>query len=382
MKIAILTADGRQALQHEHLTTPSLGSAPYALLEGLAEYGAEHEIHVIACNQKIMPSDEKLFGNVWFHSLHVPKIGWLRTGYQGCIRAVRRKLRDIRPDIVHGQGTERDSAISAVFSGYPNVLTIHGNMKELARLFRAPAFSVGGLAARLEDFTLPRTAGVFCNSAYTESLVAPRAKKVWRVPNALRGAFFRPIEYPTVNAAPAVLNVGVISPRKRQLEILEFAERLHARGHRFILRFIGVLPEGTSYGARFLEGIEKASRAGYARFDGNQSTEQLIRLFDSSQALVHFPTEEAFGLAVAEALARNLKFFGARLGGIQDIASGVDQAEIFPESDWVSLEDSVSVWLENGTPRPQLAQAAMAQRYHPRVIADRHLEIYREVLRR
>jgi hypothetical protein len=47
------------------------------------------------------------------------------------------KLKDIQPDIVHGQGTERDCAIRAVFSGYPNVIPIHGNMAELARLFRA-----------------------------------------------------------------------------------------------------------------------------------------------------------------------------------------------------------------------------------------------------
>ena len=48
-----------------------------------------------------------------------PKIGWLRTLYQGCVRATRRKLREIQPDIVHGQGTERDCAIGAVLSGFP-----------------------------------------------------------------------------------------------------------------------------------------------------------------------------------------------------------------------------------------------------------------------
>ena len=57
-------------------------------------------------------------------------------------------------------------------------------MAELARLFKAPIGSFHWLTARLENFLLPRTAGVFCNSAYTESLVRPRAPSVWRVPNA------------------------------------------------------------------------------------------------------------------------------------------------------------------------------------------------------
>ena len=42
--------------------------------------------------------------------------------------------------------------------------------------------------------------------------------------------------------------------------------------------------------------------------------------------LVHFPSEEAFGLVVGEVLARELKFFGARLGGIAEIAGDAPDA--------------------------------------------------------
>ena len=101
-----------------------------------------------------MRSPEKLAPNIFFHSLYVPKIGWMRTLYQGCVRAVRKKLREIRPDIVHGQGTEMDCAMEAVFSGLPNVVTIHGNMAELASLLRARLGSFPWLAARLENLAL------------------------------------------------------------------------------------------------------------------------------------------------------------------------------------------------------------------------------------
>src|SRR5208282_5205162 len=113
----------------------------------------ETEVHVLGCVQQPMRSVEKLADNIWFHSLHVPKIGWLRTGYQGCIRAVRKKLKEIQPDIVHGQGTERDCAISAVFSGFPNVLTIHGNMAAIARHVRARAGSFLWLTGHIENWT-------------------------------------------------------------------------------------------------------------------------------------------------------------------------------------------------------------------------------------
>src|SRR5665213_1482490 len=177
MKIAILTTDNREHHRKYNLPAPYFGTAPEALLQGFAQLPAA-EVHVISCTQRpFVSSPEKLADNIFYHSLLVPKIGWLRTGYQGCIRAVRKKLKEMQPDIVHGQGTERDCAMAAIFSGFPNVVTIHGNMAELARLFPARVGSYGWLTARLENFALRRTTGVFCNSAYTEGLVRPRARK-------------------------------------------------------------------------------------------------------------------------------------------------------------------------------------------------------------
>ena len=175
MKIALLTTDTREVVKDYDTAKPHFGTAPEALMQGFALM-PEVEVHVVSCVRTKVNSPSKLAPNIFFHSLLVPRIGWMRTGYQGCIRAVRRKLREIRPDMVHGQGTELDCAICAVFSGFPNVVTIHGNMAELARLFQARPGSFYWLAARLENFALKRTAGVFCNSAYTEQLVEARTR--------------------------------------------------------------------------------------------------------------------------------------------------------------------------------------------------------------
>jgi len=191
MKVAFLTTDNREHYKDYSTPRPHFGTAPEAVLQGLARM-ADLELHIVSCIRCEANAPKQLGANVYFHSLHVPKYGWIRTGYQGCIRAVRRKLREIQPDIVHGQGTELDSAIDAVFSGFPNVVTVHGIMSEIARVFKSPVGSFTWLAARLENFTLKRTAGVFCNSEHTERLVRPRARRTWRVPNAVREQFFAP----------------------------------------------------------------------------------------------------------------------------------------------------------------------------------------------
>src|SRR5471030_3182490 len=87
MKIAILTTDNREPYRQYDKPAPWFGTAPEALLQGFAQL-PEIEVHVVSCTQQPMVSSPgKLADNVFFHSLHVPKIGWQRTLYQGCVRA-------------------------------------------------------------------------------------------------------------------------------------------------------------------------------------------------------------------------------------------------------------------------------------------------------
>jgi glycosyltransferase involved in cell wall biosynthesis len=379
LKVALLTTDAREAFPEAGLEKPNFGTAPLALLHGFSQL-PEIGVHVLSCTQRAMVSPEKIAANIWFHSLHVPNIGWLKTGYQGCVRAVRRKLKEIQPDIVHGQGTEKECALAAVFSGFPNVVTIHGNMLAIGKLLGAKTGSFYWFATRLENLALERTGGVFCNSAYTEDLVRPRTRRTWRVPNPLAEIYFSELPPQPKSDCPVLVNVGHVGVRKRQAEILEMAAALHAEGFKFEIHFFGFCGDADRYGGEFLRRIEKAEKAGYARYLGPKPVPELVAALDASQGMIHFPSEEAFGLAPAEGLARNLKLFGSRTGGIIDIATGAEGAELIDVDDWSGLRAAIGSWLKNGAPRPTAASLEMRARYHPGVIACRHVEIYREVL--
>jgi glycosyltransferase involved in cell wall biosynthesis len=270
--------------------------------------------------------------------------------------------------------------MEAAYSGFPNVITIHGNMKELHRLGFHGAGLYGYLAAKLESHVFRKTRGVFCNSAYTEGLVAPRAKRTWRVPNPIRQPFFGPLApaRPTPEK-PRIVNVGLVGPRKRQLELLKMAADLHAEGHVFELVFAGGIGTASEYDRAFAKALNSAEQAGYARFVGFLDIDSLIQLLDGAEGFVHFPVEEAFGLVVAEALARGLKFFGADLGGIRDIAEGVPGAEL--HTSIPGLQAAIIDWLGQGAPVFPVAAEKMKKLYSPEVVARRHVEIYRKVLR-
>ncbi len=379
LKVAFLTTDNRWFLNDYGNPTPHFGPAMQAVLDGFLAF-PELEVHIVSSSRKPVNAPEKLADNLWFHSQYVPKIGWLRTGYQGCIRATRKRLREIRPDIVHGQGTESDCSISAVLSGFINVVTLHGNMVEMARVMKARFGSFHWFAARLENFVLRRTAGVFCNSKFTEQLVRPRTRRTWLVPNALRPDFFRAPPSAGRPGRCVLVHAGVVCENKQQMKMLQLARSLHRKKLDFELHFVGHALPTSPYARAFLEQIREAETEGYARYLGMKPAAELIGCFDRSSALVHTPIAESFGLVVAEALSRNLRFFGFRVGGVPDIVEGADGAVLVPPEDWAGLEQAIEAWLKSGHPASRPTADLIKQRYHPEAIARHHIAIYREVL--
>jgi hypothetical protein len=101
-----------------------------------------------------------------------------------------------------------------VFSGLPNMLTIHGYMRPIVQVNRAKPFSFQWLAARLEPLTIPRSCGVICSTHYTQRAVQNLARCTWMVPNAAAASSF------AIHAAPAaparILCVRQVCVRKNQ----------------------------------------------------------------------------------------------------------------------------------------------------------------------
>src|SRR5262245_5808150 len=95
--VAIIVSDEREVLRDYSSTHVSFGPAPNALLQGLAQTPECH-IHILSCLQQPVGSPPRLAPNILFHTLTVRQWGWLRTGYSGCLSAIRKKLRELNPD--------------------------------------------------------------------------------------------------------------------------------------------------------------------------------------------------------------------------------------------------------------------------------------------
>jgi glycosyltransferase involved in cell wall biosynthesis len=376
LRVAMIVADERDVYGHYEKAAPWFGPAPAALLAGLAEL-PEVEVHVISCVRKPVAVPARIAKNTFFHAILTPRWGYLKTAYVPAILRIRKRLRSIQPHVVHGQGTERYYALAAAYSGYPSVITIHGNMRAVARHMGASRFSFHGITAALETVALRRAGGVCCNSSYTESQVAGCARRTWRVPNALNPRFFHSPPPPRVNL-PRMINVGHILPYKNQIELIAVAGRLHSRGHRFQLEFLGGAGTG-EYPVKFREVVAAAEKAGFARWHGGLSIDDAIAQLDAASALVHVSSEESFGLAIAEALARNLRVFAFAAGGVPDVIAGFPAATAIETGNWSQLEAELEAWLKANCPAPP-ESASQAARYSPTSVASIQLAAYKDVL--
>lgn len=377
MRIVVLTTDNREPHKDYDNPVPHFGTAPTALLQGLAMI-PEIEVHVVSCIRRPVRSPKKIAPNIYFHSLVVPKLGWIRTLFQGCVRASRKKIQEIQPDIVHGQGTEADCSLSAIFSGFPNVLTLHGNMRSVARINGDLPFSYNWVAARLEGFVLPRTQGVVCITSYTRRAVEALARKTWIVPNAVDAGFFAVQAAPDTSAQPVGLCVGTICGYKNQNGFIRALDPL-AGERNFKIQFAGELARG-DYGQEFVRLVRERP---WCEHIGFINREQLKARLQTASFLALPTREDNCPMVVLEAMAAGVPVLASSIGGVPDLIEPGVSGLLCDPNQPETFRQAVARFLDHPAFAAAIAAEARARarrRFHPQVIAQQHLAIYREMI--
>jgi glycosyltransferase involved in cell wall biosynthesis len=291
---------------------------------------------------------------------------------------VRRVLRKIRPDLVHGQGTERDCAFTAVRSGFRNLITIHGNMRRLARIGGAGLFSYPWFAARLEGWTVARTGGVLCITEHTRREVADLARRTWVVPNAVDPAFFDVRREPT--AEPLILCAANVYPVKNQLQFVRALDAL-APQHRFKVLFLGQAPATEPYAAEFLREIRQRPWCEYGGFADRAMLRQRL----AQCAFTALPSlEDNCPMIVLESMAAGVPVMAARVGGVPDLIQDNVTGVLFDPRDLSAMTAAAARLLQDPKGAAALAERARAgalERFHPARIARRHVEVYQDLLK-
>lgn len=378
IKVAIITTDNREQWRQHHLLTPFFGTAPEALIQGFSHYPEDVEVHVISCTRQKMSSPSMLGQNIHFHSLLIPKWGMMKSLYVGASLVIRKKLQELKPHIVHGQGSEREAALAAVLSNFTNVLTLHGNMRLLADFQGAPIFSPLWFIGRIESFALKRTRGVICITQYTQNLVSPFNSNTWVLPNAVDERYFR-VKKDASNKRKILLCVGLICPRKNQNFLIEALDALRDL-HDFELRLLGDAPADSHYAQKFHTLLKDRPWCSYAGFvDRDELAGELGR----ASALILPSLEDNCPMVVLESMAASLPILAANVGGVPDLITSGRTGTLFDPESIQSIRSAVTTFLNNPNDAATMADTANQEalnRFHPAIIAKSHMGIYKSLI--
>jgi glycosyltransferase involved in cell wall biosynthesis len=377
MKIAFVVPDNRDEFGQFDLPAPIFGPAPQALLDGFAQI-PECEIHLLSTSRRQVACPEKIASNIFLHSLVVSRFGRLRTLNAGATLAIRSFLQRIQPEVVHGQGSERYPAIAAAYSGFPNVITIHGIMSKVVEIEKLRPLSFLGITAALERRALRRTNSVICLTNHAKNIIENFNPQVFVIPNAIPDRFFQIPRNPSV--AIEIICPAHIYRLKNQIGLIEALDSLAARIP-FKLTLLGKLIGDEASG----KVQQLAASRPWCQLAGMADSAGLANALSRATLLVLPSFEENCPMAILEGMAVGIPIAASRAGGIPDLVQHEVTGLLFDPHQPESIRSAIERMLTN----PELAQklaAAGRKRaeadFRPKAIAARHLEVYSRLVRK
>ncbi len=384
MKIAILVVDANEVAFENvgrlGLPSPVVHPAVQALFDALARRN-DHDYFVLYGRNEAREAKTRRDGSLTYIGVPSPKLHLpgLSKGYWGRFRALRSFLRDLQPDIVHAQGTERESGMVVVHCGRPGVITLHGNFRELKKVYRSKPGSYIWLNAHLETHVLKRVHGIFCISRYVREITRSFGKPQFLIPNPVRPEFLsapRPARDETLRH---VCCMGTLDERKRPQFILEACIPLWKRGLEFTLHIYG-RAEGSYYETmrRLADEWMQQERVVFEGF-----TPDPLDALLHSDVMVSASVEESFGMNVLEAMAAGTPVVAPRVGGILDIVEEEKSGLLFDANRIGECTEQICRLLEDNSLWEKISRAGRersARLFSPQVVAAETVKAYEAVL--
>jgi glycosyltransferase involved in cell wall biosynthesis len=252
-------------------------------------------------------------------------------------------------------------------------------MRLIAEVNKPRPFSYPWLAARLEGLTVPRSGGVVCITKYTRQAVSDLARRAWVVPNAVDSSFFAVNPRPSADTAPIILCVGHICLRKNQNAFMRALDPL-ADKVKFQVHFLGHTSPGRAYDDEFLALVKErpwCSHLGFA------DREKLKEHFQKATAIALPSLEDNCPMVVLEGMAAGVPVVAARVGGVPDLIEEGKTGIFCDPNEPESMRSAIGKVLGDFSGVREMAGRARLsaqEKFHPKVVARRHIEIYREVL--
>ena len=315
------------------------------------------------------------------HILGVPKFSGMPVGFVPRIRLLHQYLEQLEPDIVHGQGTEREFGIAAVTSRWPNVLTVHGILREVHKVTKPRWRSPEHIGRWVERIALRKARHIIAISPYVQRVLSSAGQRqFYPVPNPVSPVFFG-VKKP--KPGTKVVFSALIGPHKGLPDLIEAARRLQVEG---------VTPHWTIVGKSSLQFTnsfaacqalaQRCFTSDLMEFPGWLTQEAFAGELREACCLVHPSYCENSPMVIAEAMASGTPAVACGVGGVPDLIEDGVNGFLVPPGDVDLLAQRVRTLVLN----PELARTfgerarEKALSFRPEVVAEKTLRAYERVL--
>lgn len=367
MRIAML---GQYPLD-EHRIVGGIEAVMVPLLHSLADFD-DLELHVVTCQPGVEEQQCITGSNLPLHIVKRRHLGRLTFHMRDVLR-IQRTVAQIRPDVVHAQGTGI-YAMAAVRSPYAHVVTMHGII--LSTHLR-------GLIDRIcERYSLARTKNLISINPCIEERLARLGVfrgRMYRIENPVDERFFG------VNCQgeeATILYAGRVIPQKGLLNLLQVLAELRKIYPQISLRVAGETESAPAYFKTCCEFVAQQKLEKAVTFLGSLTIEQMVQEFARCMVFVLPSKQDTAPVVVAEAMAAGRPVVATRGYGMKSMVEDEQSGLLVEYGDVEGWVQALSRLLSDPALRRRMGHRGreLAQaRFHPAVIASATRVVYYEI---
>lgn len=360
---------------------PLPGKSPYGgvetaithLIGGLRKLDIEIEIMNRIDIRKDIEDENNGLKIHYFAKRH-PK---LITSLARDIPALKKKIREIKPDIVHSHAVD---GTFASLNSFPTVFTIHGMIWKEVKFYRGiRGFFRGLIYKNMTNYVLKRTKHLILINPYVKEEVENLTKaKTYLIENPIGEEFFNIVNKEEGNR---IFCLGVIGSRKDQLTAIKSIQLVKKEFPEAELRIAGKV-EDEEYFKEMKEFVSRNDLTN-VKFLGQLNIEQIKEEYSKCSLLVLPSKQETAPMVIAEAFSCGKPVIATKVGGIPYMVENNENGFLFEKEDYKTLAEKIILLLKDNELRKKLGKKAKEtaeNRWKVEIIAKKHLQVYKEIL--
>lgn len=350
------------------------------LLDGLRGID-DLNIQIVSCIKAI--TEEKIIEKDGVKVHYLPssrRFGNITFGIVDRYR-IKKKIRELNPDIVHSQNQTRES-YAAIETGYPTVITVHGALHKEAKLNKGILNLIRRFpATHIQKICLRRSPYIMFSSVYVQKMFSHLTKsKNYLIENLINDKYF---QIKNIEVPYRVLFIGPIIERKNILDLLKAVNFIKNELPEIKLHIVGVVREQHYF--EILKDYIKDNRLeSNVFFPGQVSEEQLLDEYGKCCLLALSSVEETSPMVIQQAMAAGKPVVGTRVGGIPYLVKNEETGFVIDCGDIKGLAEKIMLLLKDKNLRSKMGQKAKQEagaRFKSEVVARQTYDVYKEMLK-